>query len=140
MTRPDDESTEPSTARRLWSLFLGLSVLSLPLRAIGRRGAVADTASPAPSPPEGPGAIGSDVLDSQIPELAPLKLAAAPPSALRNGYIEALSNGQVTGWASPSGVPVSIVMDNAVVGTVTANLPRPDVQGAGYGPNTGWAF
>src|SRR4051794_19433213 len=144
MSIPIDENREggivhdepaPSLQRRLWSVSLGVAAVFMSLRALAARApstvhdlSAADALLPAPLPDAPAGR-------------ASVKLGAASPAALRNGYVEALNrSGQVTGWAAPSGVVVTIIMDNAVVGTVTASLPRPDVEGAGYGPNTGWAF
>src|SRR4051794_38380572 len=129
MSSPTDENHErrivgdepaPSLQRRLWSLSLGAAAVFMSLRALAARTpstvhdlSAADALLPAPVP-------------DAPPARASVKLGATSPAALRNGYVEALNrSGQVTGWAAPSGVVVTIIMDNAVVGTVTSSLPRP---------------
>ena len=138
VTRSADRADAPSRTRRLWTLSAGLAALSLAFRAIAKRAGSAQWSTEAEL--RASAAVAPGGMIDAGPDLTAARLAAASPAAFRNGYLEAMSGGQVTGWAAPSGVPVTIVMDNAVVGTVISSLPRPDVEGAGYGPNTGWAF
>src|SRR3954453_5842421 len=57
------------------------------------------------------------------------------------GYFDSLSpTGVCSGWASRSGVVVSIQVDGTEVGTVASSTPRPDVQAVTGQANTGWTF
>jgi len=64
----------------------------------------------------------------------------ATPTFVSGNFDSCTADGVCSGWASQSGVVVSIQVDGVEVGTVASSAPRPDVQAATGQANTGWTF
>ena len=79
--------------------------------------------------------------DRGLPHLAQALTAAGDPEPPR-GRLEAARNGAATGWAIDPDAPdrpaeVEFLREGRVIGGVTADLPRPDLAGAGLSPGFG---